>query len=232
MKNFSSLIRPEPCINLAGRAALLTVFAGILALYSIFDLAAQSVLAQQAADGRTISSGPSKGGVSKVLVKEILVGKLRYVVGELRIPIAPTKVWDKISDYENATAIFANLKKCEVKSAQGSTKLVRQVVKPGYFPFTFDYTVKISENPVSGMTWTRVSGSLREFKGFWKIVPVNASGQEVALDEAVESLVSYGVHMDAGILIPGWLLEKSLKSYMPEVLNSLSAALEVKPRTR
>lgn len=232
MRNFSSLIRPEPCINLAGRTALLTVFAGILALYSIFDLAAQSVLAQQAADGRAISSGPSKGGGSKVLVKEILVGKLRYVVGELRIPIAPAKVWDKISDYENATAIFANLKKCEVKSAQGSTKLVRQVVKPGYFPFTFDYTVKISENPVSGMTWTRVSGSLREFKGFWKIVPVNASGQEVALDEAVESLVSYGVHMDAGILIPGWLLEKSLKSYMPEVLNSLSAALEVKPRTR
>lgn len=230
MKNIRDANIARFSIFLADHKVALKFAVATLGLFFTIALGSDFVRAQPAASGKSISAGQTKGAVSKVVVKEILVGKLKYVVGELRMPIAPAKVWDKISDYENATAIFANLKKCEVKSAQGATKLVRQVVKPGYFPFTFDYTVKISENPVSGMSWTRVSGSLREFKGFWKIVPVNASGQEVALDEAVESLVSYGVHMDAGILIPGWLLEKSLKSYMPEVLNSLSAALEVKPR--
>lgn len=164
-----------------------------------------------------------RGG--SVVVKEINLDGVRYVAGEIELPVEQRRIWSVICDYDNACSVFKNLSLCKELEATGNLKKVRQVVKPGYFPFTFDYVVSIKENPPEGLTWTKLSGPFREFSGYWKVEPLPRTGSSPEDRPAFLSRVTYAVHLDPGLMIPEWLMQRSLKSYMPEVLNSLKRSL-------
>jgi ribosome-associated toxin RatA of RatAB toxin-antitoxin module len=211
-------IRPDSTLLVA--VVLISAFI----LSAVHKFVPEAAAAPESPPGATPAAAPLAAGGGKVTVVEEKRGKRTFLVATAVMPFSRQQVWSVVSDYTTAPKVFKNLLRCEVVSANGSVKNVRQVVKPGHFPFIFDYLVAISENAPAGLTWEKVSGPFNEFSGSWKLEPAEDHGPGAGTEAGTR--VSYSVCLDAGLLIPKWILNRSLKAYLPEVLRSLREYLE------
>ncbi|MBS2010650.1 MAG: hypothetical protein JST01_26610 [Cyanobacteria bacterium SZAS TMP-1] len=156
----------------------------------------------------------------KIDIREIKQDGHTFVVGTTLIDSPRETVWRVLTDYERATRVFANLSKSEVLERQGNTVKLHQIVKPGYFPFTFDYVVDMKALEPESIEWHRVSGSFDAYDGAWKLEKPREP------EHSNCTRVTYQVYLDANKFIPQWLLRRSLKGYMPEVFDSVRRELK------
>jgi carbon monoxide dehydrogenase subunit G len=151
------------------------------------------------------------------ITEQRLEDQKTYVVGRVLIDAPPQDVWRVLTDYKHATDLFTNLRACEVLEERGSTKMIKQTLKP-IGPINFQYVVELKEDEPSHIEWKRKSGSLKDFNGSWNLF---AEGEN-------KTRVKYEVYADGGILLPAWAMRMQLKGYMPEVLGLVKKASEKK----
>jgi uncharacterized membrane protein len=172
------------------------------------------------ATGRDEGTNDSQSG-KEPKVSIVKAGDKENVVGNVVVNAAPQKVWVTLTDYENAPKIFKNLYSCKVVNETGNTKYVRQIVHPLGF-IKFDYVVAIIEDKPRSLMWSRVSGSMKEVSGSWKLVPID-NGRKTSL--------TYTVFLDGGFFLPPWLLAMKAKGYMPSLLTTLKKHVENQAET-
>jgi ribosome-associated toxin RatA of RatAB toxin-antitoxin module len=159
---------------------------------------------------------------SPPVVSEERQGNKTYAVGSVVVNARPERIWQLLTDYNNAPDIFNNLQKCEIVQDNGSNKLVKQLVHPKGTPLKFEYVMAIKETAPVLMEWHRKSGSFKDVSGSWKLEPDGDSGM---------TKVTYSIFIDGGLLLPPWLLRGQSKSYLPDLLLSLKQASERKQTT-
>lgn len=177
---------------------------------SIVSMVAGSVSEQAQAKGRLQTSNHS-------ITEEMMHGKT-YTVARVSVKASPDKVWQILSDYDNAPKVFPQLKKSKLLQDHGSSKIVKHVLAPSGMPGTFEYTVEVKENAPHSLEWHRVSGAFKQVDGYWKLEP---------LDGGHTTLVTYASYVDGGFLIPQPLVRRQCRIDMPEVMTTLKSQAEV-----
>jgi len=160
----------------------------------------------------------------QVMVSEKKEGAETYVVASALFHQSADDIWKVLTDYKEAPKIFANLAKSEVLESNDNVVKLHQIVKPGFFPFTFEYVVNMTESPQKSIEWRQISGSFAAYEGAWML-------EQAPKDEAA-TRVTYKVYLDANKFIPQWLLRRSLKGYLPEVFESVSKELSRRESNR
>ncbi|HEY9775621.1 MAG TPA: SRPBCC family protein [Planktothrix sp.] len=145
------------------------------------------------------------------VVEENVDGKT-FSVSRTIVHAHPEAVWQVLTDYSGAPAVFPMLKKCQVLEDHGTTKVVKHRVAPSGLVGQFEYTVEIKETPCKSMEWHRVAGDFKEVDGYWKLEP---------LDGGRNTLVTYSSHVNGGMFMPAMLIKRQSRIDMPNVMASL-----------
>jgi ribosome-associated toxin RatA of RatAB toxin-antitoxin module len=235
-------VKRQRLISHPGVLALGVVFLPLNAFCGSHPAIAQSADSKGAPLAAAASLAAARPQIAKikVTISEEKVGTRTFTVATANFPVSQQRLWELLTDYGNASKIFANLAKSEVLGRKDNIVTIHQIVKPGYFPFTFDYVVDLAETPISLLEWHRVSGSFAAYEGAWKVEPIvstasttststtstSTTSSTSALTPATPSTrVTYRVYLDANKFIPQWLMRRSLHGYLPEVFDSLRKAL-------
>lgn len=144
-------------------------------------------------------------------VTEEKIGNRTYQVTRINIHASPDQVWQVLSDYDNAHAIFPCLKKCKVLHDRGRVKEIEQQIKPSGVPSTFTYVLEITETPGKLQQWRRLRGDFTEVEGFWKLEPA----------EDGTTLVTYASYVNGGFFMPQGLIKRQLRADFPAVIAAL-----------
>lgn len=185
----------------------------IVCLLSLLGLAAQAKTAPCSSEGH--------GQVEKPFVgEEVRQGKT-FIVSKLLIKARPEKVWQILSDYNNASRIFPILKESELLQDRGATKITRHVIAPTGVPGTFEYVLEIHESAPHTMEWHRLRGDFREVDGFWKLE---------AAELGHHTMVTYASYVNGGLLMPQVLIRRQFRIDMPNALVALRNKAEIDTR--
>jgi len=152
--------------------------------------------------------------------EEVVNGKT-YHIGKVIVSASPADVFAVLTDYPNATQLFANLKKSKVVASNSAnhTHDVSFSLKGLGGIWNFDYVLQMKETSPSLIEFHRLSGAFKANEGYWKIEPLDTLGHK--------TLVTYAKHVDGGML-PQNLVTKQVREAMPTVMANLKASAEAK----
>lgn len=150
------------------------------------------------------------------------VAKKCFLTGKIKVHAKPEHVWNVLTDYSHHTAVFKRLRKCQVVSDKGATKIVAQEVHPSGQPATFEYKLEMKEVQTHrNIEWHRISGDFKELEGFWKLEPT---------DGGRNTLVTYGSYVNGGFFIPQTLIKRQFRLDTPQILVNLKEHAEGVPQ--
>ena len=155
-------------------------------------------------------------GSHECLSEEIMHGKT-YTVARVSVKASPDKVWQILTDYDNAPRVFPQLKHSKLLQDHGAQKTVKHVLAPSGLPGTYEYVVEVKEASPHSLEWHRVSGAFKQVDGYWKLEP---------LDGGRTTLVTYASFVDGGFLMPQPLVRRQCRIDMPAVMTTLKAQAE------
>lgn len=165
----------------------------------------------------TMAVAPAQAkGSAHECTDELMHGK-NYTVTKVTVKAPPEKVWSILTDYDNASKVFPQMKKCKLVQDNGNHKLVKHTIAPSGLPGSYEYTVEVKENAPHAMEWHRVSGAFKQVDGYWKLEP---------LDGGRTTLVTYASYVDGGFLMPQPLIKRQCRIDMPGVMTTLKAQAE------
>lgn len=139
------------------------------------------------------------------------------VLSAILLPVRLEDVWTVVDDKEGACEYISDLEKCKVIAKQGNQELVQQTTRPQGAPRSFTYTLRHEANFPTRMDFQRESGDLRDIEGCWLFDQV---------DNGEKTLLIYGLHIDAGVLVPQRLIRRSQEKQLPDVLVAIRERLE------
>ena len=132
------------------------------------------------------------------------------------IETSPDHVWKYLTDLTKAPYVFSNLKKVRLLDQKDNRKKIEfQVASLGGL-VKYDYVLHVVEDKPYEMEWSRASGAFKRNDGFWSLKPIEGGKK---------TLVTYGKHIDGGLFVPKMIVDKQLKSIMPEVITNIRAAV-------
>jgi len=149
-------------------------------------------------------------------VYEAMIGGEKYSVTKMVMHAPVDKIWRVLTDYANAPKVFPQMKKCQVIKDDGAVKIVKEVVAPSGPLGTFSYVLKLSEKAPHTLEWSRVSGSFKEVRGFWKLEAL-ADGK---------TLVTYASFVDGGFFLPQPFIRRQARIDMPNIMSCLKCKVE------
>lgn len=152
-------------------------------------------------------------GEPMVLAPEDGGGWIRAAV---EVEAAPGEVWRVMVDCPRAPEFVPGLRGCRVLESDGDTALVEHRAKPFALLPEMTYVFRERRDPLRIVHFERVSGSLKEMAGRWDLQPL----------EPGRTLVWYTVTLDPGFLVPDWLVRRSLRKKLPELLGALRRRVE------
>jgi ribosome-associated toxin RatA of RatAB toxin-antitoxin module len=152
-----------------------------------------------------------------VTVNDEQIEHKTYVVAKVLVKAKPDHVWQILTDFNAAPNVFPTLKKCQVLSEKGLTKLIHYQVKPTGTLTSFSYDLEIREHGHSKMEWQRVDGDFKELNGYWKLEPVEC-GQS--------TLVTYASYVNGGLFMPQALIRRQSHIDVPPMLAALKTHAE------
>lgn len=165
---------------------------------------------------QTFVAGAAAKTGHEVLSEEFMHGKT-YTVAKVSVKASPEKVWQILSDYDNAPRVFPQLRQSKLLHDHGTHKTVKHVLAPSGLPGTYEYVVEVKEAAPHSLEWHRVSGAFKQVDGYWKLEP---------LDGGHTTLVTYASYVDGGFLMPQPLVRRQCRIDMPAVMNTLKAQAE------
>ncbi|MFN8550986.1 MAG: SRPBCC family protein [Candidatus Obscuribacterales bacterium] len=169
-----------------------------------------TLLVQPLAVSAPVFAKSVDSGAQKV-TEEVINGKTFCVIKE-SIKAKPEAVWQILTDYNNASRVFPQLKKCHVVADHGTTKVLKHTVAPSGMPGTYEYIIELKEIAPRALEWHRMSGAFKEVDGFWKLEP---------LEGGHSTLVTYSAYVNGGFFLPQPLVRRQCKVDMPQIMSTL-----------
>lgn len=186
------------------------------ALIGLLNISLSAVLsiapAKASVDGHRAPTDPQA-----ITVCEERISGIPYQVTRVLIKARPAEVWQVLTDYAGAPNVFPTLKKCQVLSDKGTTKVVRYVVKPTGLPTCFQYDLEVTEHPNRSMEWHRVAGDFKSVDGFWKLESAECGRS---------TIVTHANYVNGGFLMPQSLIKHQSHVDLPQVMASLKDRAE------
>lgn len=168
-----------------------------------------------------VSLSPTSAAVDKespVQVSHRKDGKIEYVVGKIRIPYSPDKVWPILSNpFEFEQKISPKFKTVRIESDRPDYSLLHCRVDVGFFLPAIKYSVASTYQNQRQITFQSTGGDLKDFRGNWEIAPV-AGGTECD--------VTYSMYVQPGLPIPQWLVKQAIRIELPHTLQALKNRIE------
>lgn len=141
------------------------------------------------------------------------VAGTKYVVGRIWIDESPEKCWrTMVNPFEFRQRICRRLKQVTVLSDEPAESVLKCTIS-AIFPIP-DFQYVVDSRYVAGrrIDFQRISGSFREFRGFWELEPVG---------NGTKSEVTYSLYIDPGFPAPDWLVRMAVRGELPNVLTGL-----------
>ncbi|MBI1268898.1 hypothetical protein GC174_00550 [bacterium] len=152
----------------------------------------------------------------QIVQEKVKIGDREFHVTRAMIKSSPEHVWSYLTDYDKAPSVFSNLKKIRLLDQKDNRKKVEfEVVSLGGL-VKYDYVLHVVESEPHQMEWSRASGAFKANDGFWFLEPV---------DGGKYTRVTYAKHIDGGLFVPRMIVDKQLKSTMPNVIANLRSAV-------
>lgn len=131
------------------------------------------------------------------------------------IDAAPAQIWEILRDCEAAPEYLENVESCEKVDTLdgGRSEVFRQRAKLRWFLPTFEHEFRLDYEPYHRITVSRVSGPFERLDAVWWLIP----------ETPTRTLVVYRLDLEAGPLIPKFLLAAPLRR---DVLNALTTVRE------
>ena len=144
-----------------------------------------------------------------------------FTVSKIVVHAPAERVWNILTDYENAPKVFPQLRKSEIVQSKGNVKVLKHQVQPTGFGGvqTYQYVVEVTEHAPRSMEWHRISGDFKAVDGFWKLEPLN---------DGRDTNVTYSSFVNGGFFIPQVLIKKQFRVEMPVVMSNLKNESETK----
>lgn len=143
-------------------------------------------------------------------------GARGWIRAGVTIDAGPRAVWEVMVDCPRAPEFVPGLRSCRVLESAGRTALVEHRAKPFALLPEMTYVFRERRDPFRTLHFERVSGSLKEMAGRWDLVRRGPG----------RTLVWYSVSLDPGFLVPDWLVRRSLRNELPELLAALARRVE------
>ncbi len=123
-------------------------------------------------------------------------------------------VWRVLSDPESAPNYVPSLMSARILGSKGNTRIIAHEVKMPLMP-KVRYQFEATELPMRTIQFKQTSGDLRNFEGEWELF----EGSEFGRPGAV--IVFHQVYLNPGKLVPGPLVQRSLRKDLPPMLESV-----------
>lgn len=153
-------------------------------------------------------------------VTEEKIGSRSYQVSRIVVKARPEHVWQILTDFNGAPAVFSTLKKSHLVENKGAVKVVHQEVRPSGVLDTYSYDLEVKEVAAAThkmMEWKRLRGDFREVEGFWKLD---------AAEGGHATLVTYASYVNGGFFVPQILVKRQTRIDMPQAMLQLKKHAE------
>lgn len=137
------------------------------------------------------------------------------------IAAAPEIVYSWMTDCARALTFAPNLVACRVleMSSDGRTATIAHAVNYSWFLPLTRYVFRAEYQPPRRVDFQEVSGDLAINRGSWQLRP-----------EKGGTLVTYEVRIKPKTFVPQWLVRRSLRKDLPELLTALRNVSEADRR--
>jgi len=149
-----------------------------------------------------------------VTVSDASQGDAVYATSAVLIAAPVEAVWKVVNDKAAAPQYTKGLLRADVLSSTAKKMVVEQEMKVSPMPGTFTYIMEYHLTPYARVDFNRREGDLRSVKGYWKFDPVDGNTQ---------TLLTYCLHLDPGFLVPQAIVQRGLKTSLPEALVAVRA---------
>lgn len=136
----------------------------------------------------------------------------RQLLAKVLIDRPLEQVWQVLSKQDKLFQGDPHMKKVRVvKRPSPMQEFVEYTLSISRFLPTFVYTTQVDySRPANKIHFHRVSGSFKEFEGFCQLAPA---------ENGRKTLLSYGLQVDIGFLIPPFVVRQVLKKELPNILT-------------
>ena len=136
------------------------------------------------------------------------------ITAAIDINAPPEIVWDVMLDCEKAPKFVPNLKSCEVieTGAAGEYDIRRHVIRYGFIGGNIENIFRSDYKDQEEISFYLVGGDLKVQQGSWKLI---------SLDEGERTRVLYDAQLAIGKPVPRFLIRRSVRNDMPDVLTAL-----------
>jgi hypothetical protein len=179
------------------------------ALLIVSFLTGLPLMARSSASDLTVEQRLQRGEVV-VGMKE--VGASKFVTGTVLINEPPERVWPiMVNPFEFLGKISPRMKHVEVVKDQAELSVLKITLDVVLIPH-FTYVVESKYENGARVSFRRISGILKDFKGAWEVQPAEG-GSKTAL--------TYSMYVDPGFPVPQWMVREGVRSELPRVLMAL-----------
>lgn len=162
---------------------------------------------------RTDSSEDTRLLKGEVVVRDENVGQTRFVAARILIDAPPSKVWPVLSNpFEFQRRISPRMKTVEVLTDREDMSVLQVSVDIGFLLPAISYAVESRYQAQERISFKRVSGTLKDFRGYWEILPKN---------DGAKTEVVYSMYVDPGIPVPQWLVRAGVREELPRTLMAM-----------
>ena len=121
-------------------------------------------------------------------------------------------IWRIMNDCQDIPNFIPGLVSCHILESGPDWDVIQHEVKWIWFFPKISYVFRAEYDPNRRIEFTRIRGDLRAMEGAWRLDPLAQNNQ---------TIVTYSVFLDLGFFVPQWLVRRSLKVNLPEVLTAL-----------
>lgn len=173
-------------------------------------------------------SGPAPAADPEAVTKKLEAGEIvvdceelngiKYVIGRIIIDETPERLWPVlVNPFEFEGKICHRMKRVDVISDQPQLSQLGCTVAL-VFPFPdLMYVVESKYTACSRVDFQRISGSFKDFRGFWELLPS---------DHGKKTEVVYSMYLDPGFPVPDWLVRQGVRGELPTVLSGLRTRVD------
>ncbi len=147
------------------------------------------------------------------MVRDENVGQTRFVAARILIDAPPSEVWPVLSNpFEFQGRISPRMKAVEVLTDREDMSVLQVSVDIGFFLPSISYAVESRYQPQERISFKRVGGTLKDFRGYWEMLPKS---------EGNKTEVVYSMYVDPGIPVPQWLVRAGVREELPRTLMAM-----------
>jgi ribosome-associated toxin RatA of RatAB toxin-antitoxin module len=150
----------------------------------------------------TVVRGDNLDGV--VRLPDTAIAGIDFMRWAIMVPSSVEDIWFRLNDSSEIIRHWPMVKQYVVLETNGDSSLILCAAKPKWYLKTYRCTVSVARTPQSMISWERTGGDFRDLRCYWRLLPVSSD----------TTIAVFGIHLDAGGVIPSFLLRMRLTKLM------------------